>query len=43
MKNLIELIIVLGSPNDEHGNLFEMGLGRVDLAFQRHQELAPLG
>jgi uncharacterized SAM-binding protein YcdF (DUF218 family) len=37
------LIVVLGSPNDDQGNLSLMGQGRVDLAYQRHTELQSLG
>jgi uncharacterized SAM-binding protein YcdF (DUF218 family) len=43
MQNLPGLIVVLGSPNDDQGNLSEMGRGRIELAFQKYTELRPHG
>jgi uncharacterized SAM-binding protein YcdF (DUF218 family) len=43
MEKLPGLIVVLGSPNDDQGNLSEMGLGRIELASQKYRELGPLG
>ena len=37
------LIIILGSPNDQDGNLSEMGQGRVALGYETYQRLAPSG
>lgn len=33
------LVVILGSPNDVHGNLSEMGRGRVALGHSRYLEL----
>ena len=38
MENVPGLIVILGSPNDEKGNLSEMGRGRVQLGYQKYQE-----
>lgn len=43
MKKLPGLIVILGSPNDEQGNLSAMGQGRVHTGFQKYQELKNKG
>lgn len=43
MEKLPGLIIVLGSPNSDQGELSEMGRGRVERALQKYSELGPLG
>lgn len=32
------LIVILGSPNDEHGNLTTMGTGRLELGLKKYLE-----
>lgn len=41
--SLSGLIVILGSPNDQDGNLSEMGQGRVALGYETYQRLAPSG
>jgi vancomycin permeability regulator SanA len=36
-------VVILGSPNDERGNLSEMGRGRVTLGREKYQELVSNG
>lgn len=43
MEDLPGLIVVLGSPNDDQGNLSDMGRGRIELALQKYVELRPQG
>lgn len=41
MEKLPGLIVVLGSPNDDQGNLSEIGIGRLELALQWYGERLP--
>lgn len=43
MQKLPGLVVILGSPNDEHGTLGQMGQGRVQLGFQQYRELKSSG
>jgi uncharacterized SAM-binding protein YcdF (DUF218 family) len=36
-------VVILGSPNDDLGNLSEMGRGRVTLGRETYQQLSPRG
>jgi uncharacterized SAM-binding protein YcdF (DUF218 family) len=41
--NIPGFVVILGSPNDEHGNLSEMGRGRVALGREAYQQLSSKG
>ncbi|MCA1809550.1 MAG: YdcF family protein [Kiritimatiellia bacterium] len=43
MDNIAGLIVILGSPNDDKGNLSEMGRGRVELGYHKYRELRAAG
>ena len=43
MSDIPGLVVILGSPNDENGNLSAMGKGRVELGYKKYLELKAAG